>query len=166
MWTKCPVRDKKKVILQLKYLTRFAQALFRPKGNSSEKLDACEFKRVIHRNSNFHDKWGFTQVLGHWGKSGIMVPKTPNHGHVIQSVKLYISHQMKHYSSVKAIWESICTCFVQLWNWNKLGKLGPSNPNHGHQYIESHLTCKIPHFTSNEALFKCKDHLLVELYLF
>ena len=70
---------------------------------------------------------------------------------------------MKPFSSVKAIWELIYTCFVNL---DKSGKLGPNNPNHGHQYTESHPKCKIPHFTSSKALFKCKDHLLVKLYLF
>ena len=90
-----------------------------------------EFNRVIHRkplkafNSIFHDKWGPTQVLGHWGKSGILAPKAPNYGHVIQNVKLHIWYQMKSYSNVKAIWESIYTCFV---NWDKSGKLGPNNP--------------------------------------
>ena len=128
-----------------------------------------DFKRVIHRkplkvfNSTFYNKWGLTQVLRHWGKSGVLVSKTLNHGYVIQSVKLYIWHQMKPYSSVKVIWESIYTCFV---NWDKSGKLGPNNSNHGHQYTESHPKCKIPHFTSNEALLKGKGHLRVQLYLF
>ena len=126
-----PSGIKKKVIhiLQLKYLIRFAQALFKPKGNSREKLHTLEFKRVMHRkslkvfNSTFHDKWSPTQVLGHWGKSAILRPKTSNHGHVIQIVKLHIWHHMKPYSSVKAIWESINICFV---DWNKSGKLGPN----------------------------------------
>ena len=128
-----------------------------------------EFKRVIHRkplkafNSIFHDKWVPTQVLGHWGKSGILAPKAPNYGHVIQNVKLHIWYQMKSYSNVKAIWESIYTCFV---NWDKSGKIGPNNPNHGHQYTKIHPKCKIPHFTSNKALLKSKNHLQVELYLF
>ena len=44
MWMQCPksvmVRDTIKVIhiLQLKYPVRFAQALFKFKGNSNEKL--------------------------------------------------------------------------------------------------------------------------------
>ena len=155
-------------ILQLKYPIRFAQALFKPKSNSSEKLHIHEVKRVINRkplkvfNLTFHDKWGPTQVLGHWGKSGMLVSKTPNHGHVIESVKLDIWHEMKPYSSGKFIWESIYTCFI---NRDKSGKLGPNNPNHG-KYTESYPKCKIPHFTSNKTLFKCKDHLRVELNLF
>ena len=105
-----------------------------------------DFKRVIHRkplkvfNSTFYNKWGLTQVLRHWGKSGVLVSKTLNHGYVIQSVKLYIWHQMKPYSSVKVIWESIYTCFV---NWDKSGKLGPNNLNHGRQYTESHPSVKL-----------------------
>ena len=41
--------------------------------------------------------------LAHWGKSGNLRPNTQIHGHVIQSVKLHISHQMKPYSSVRVI---------------------------------------------------------------
>ena len=74
-------------------------------------------KGVIHRkplkvfNSTLHAKWGLAQGLGHWDKSGILGSKTPNCGHVIQSVKLHNSHQMKPYSNVKVMWESIYTVF-------------------------------------------------------
>ena len=46
-----------------------------------------------------------------WKVMQQLEPDTPSHGYVIQSVKLHISHQMKSYSNVKAIWESIYTCF-------------------------------------------------------
>ena len=76
-------------------------------------------------NSTFHIKSSLPKIqipfegwfmpvlvyLAHWGKSGNLRPNTQIHGHVIQSVKLHISHQMKPYSNVKAIWESIYTCF-------------------------------------------------------
>ena len=59
--------------------------------------------------------WGLIytsfSVLGHWGKSRKLWPNTQNHGHVIQSVKLHFLHQMKLYLNVRAIWESIYTCF-------------------------------------------------------
>ena len=48
LWTQCPklimVRDRKKVIHipRLKFPIRFAQALFKPKGNSSERLHTLE----------------------------------------------------------------------------------------------------------------------------
>ena len=46
LWTQYPksimARKTKKSILQLKYLIRFAQALFKPKGNSIEKFYTLE----------------------------------------------------------------------------------------------------------------------------
>ena len=48
------------------------------------------------------DTWKVMQQYG---------PDTQSHGLVIQSVKLHISYQMKLYSNVKTIWESIYTCF-------------------------------------------------------
>ena len=57
------VRDTKKVIhiLQLKFLIRFAESLFKPKGNSSKKLYTVESIRDIS--------------VGQFRKSG---PKYPN----------------------------------------------------------------------------------------
>ena len=68
-------------------------------------------------NSTFHIKSSLPKIqipfegwfmpvlvyLAHWGKSGNLRPNTQIHGHVIQSVKLHISHQMKPYSSVRVI---------------------------------------------------------------
>ena len=46
------------------------------------------------------------------------------------------------------------------------GNLCPSTPNHRQRYTESHPKCETPHFTSNETLIKCKNHMTVDLYLF
>ena len=89
-------------------------------------------------NSRFYIKWRFTQIqipfkgwftpllvcLGHWGKSGKLRPNTQNHGHIIQSVKLFISHQMKPYLNIKAIWKSVYTCFCVSV---ELGQVGHSS---------------------------------------
>ena len=103
-------------------------------------------------NSTFHIKWILTKIqiqfegwfapvlvyLGHLGKSRNLRPNTPIHGHVIHSVKLHISHQVKPYSIVKVIWGSIYTCFMYLQNWGKLAKFSPIISNHGQRYPESH----------------------------
>ena len=77
---------KKKIIgiLKIKFLIRFAQALFNPKGNSSKNLYML---KVI---------WGIT--VGQFRKSG---PKYPIHGkghiRVMKSLQLNISHPTTPY---------------------------------------------------------------------
>ena len=48
--------------------------------------------------------------------------------HIKCKVKLFISHQMKSCSSVKAIWGSIYACVTAFGLWRKSRKLGPNNP--------------------------------------
>ena len=78
---------KKKInILQLKFVIRFAQALFNPKGNSSK--DLYTLKGI----------WGIT--VGQFRKAG---HKYPIHGKehikVMKSLQLNISHPTTPYSS-------------------------------------------------------------------
>ena len=66
--------------------------------------------------SNINTIWGLIytcfSIFAALGEiSKIITKYQKNHGHVIQSVKLYISLEKKPYTNVKAIWESIYTCF-------------------------------------------------------
>ena len=83
--------------------------------------------------------------LGHYSKLGKLCPLPQIMGmdtqKVVQSVKLHISHQMKPYSSVKAIWRLSYTCASVFGHSGKSGKLGPNTPNYEHQYIDSHSKC-------------------------
>ena len=102
------------------------------------KVLSSTFQMKPYTNTNSIEGW-FTPVLvylGNWGKLGRFIPNSPfigiNAQKDIHSVKLHISHQMKPYLIVKAIWGSINTCFVQLRHWGKLAKFNPITSNHGH----------------------------------
>ena len=77
-------------ILQLKFLIRFAEALFKPKDNSSEKLYTVESIRDI--------------TVGQLENLGV---NTPIHGKVhikvMQSLQLNILHQTTYSSCFKVI---------------------------------------------------------------
>ena len=117
------IRDTKKIIsiLQLKFLIRFAQALFNPKGNSSKNLYTLE------------GIWGIT--VGQFTKSR---PKYPiyrkGHIKVMKSLQLNISHPKMSYSSCfKVIWGS---SFIQyLGHWDNLGSLDPNTSNQSKRVI-------------------------------
>ena len=135
-------------------------------------------------NSAFQIKWSLTQAQSPSGGQIISVlvylridasrtswPQVPqitstNIWKVIQSVKLRISHEMKAYSSIKTIWGLSYNCVSVFWNWGKSGKWDPNTPNHACRYTEDHPKSWTPHFTSNKALLKSKDYLMVDLYLF
>ena len=154
------IRDTKKIIsiLQLKFLIRFAQALFNPKGNSSKNLYTLE------------SIWGIT--VGQFRKSR---PKYPNSWErtykVMKSLQLNISHSTMPYSSCfKVIWESSVIQYLGHWE-NFLGGLDP-NKAQMFQIMGINTQkviypkCYIPHFTSNEALLKYKYNLRFDLFLF
>ena len=69
-----------------------------------------------------------------------------------ECIKLHISHQMRPYSSVKAIQGSSYTCFGVLEHWGNSGEFDSNTLNYGEGYTESYPKCSNPHFTSNEAL--------------
>ena len=79
---------------------------------------------------------------------------------VIQSLQLYISHQMRGLS---------ITGFGVLGALGQSGETGPKEGSNssfcGSGDRNSNSENSAPHFTSNEALLKHKDHLRVEFYL-
>ena len=113
---------KKKIsILQLKFLIRFAQALFNPKGNSS--------KNYIHLKV-------FGALL--WGNLENPGPNTPIHwkGHIkiMKSLQLNISHPTTPYlSCFKVIWGSSVIQYLR--HWENLGSLDPNASNQSKKVI-------------------------------
>ena len=118
------IRDAKKIIsiLQLKFLIRFAQALFIPipEGNSSKNLYTLE------------GIWGTT--VGQFRKSRPKYPNLSGHIKVMKSLQLNISHPKMPYSSCfKVIWGS---SFIQyLGHWDNLGSLDPNTSNQSKRVI-------------------------------
>ena len=119
------IRDAKKIIsiLQLKFLTRFAQALFIsiPESNSSKNLYTLE------------GIWGI--IVGQFTKSR---PKYPiyrkGHIKVMKSLQLNISHPKMPYSSCfKVIWGS--SLIQYLGHWENLGSLDPNTSNQSKRVI-------------------------------
>ena len=89
---------------------------------------------------------------------------------VVQTLQLIISHQMMHYSNPKAIWRSSFTCFRvfgALVQFGETGpKYGPNTANHCYRDTKSNPKYSAHHFTSNDALLKCKNHVKVQFDLF
>ena len=85
---------------------------------------------------------------------------------VIQSTKLQISHQMKPYSSVKAIWESRYTCFSVFGELGQVGEIGSNYPKSLSEMQRTLSKVLNSTFDISEALLSGKGHLRVELYLF
>ena len=117
------IKDAKKVIsiLQLKFLIKFAQALFNPKGNSSKDLYTLEGIwgiavgqfRNPHPNNLIHGK---------------------GHIKVMKSLQLNISHPTMPYSSCfKIVWGS--SVIQHLGHWEDLGSLDPNTSNQSKRVI-------------------------------
>ena len=70
-----------------------------------------------------------SQVLMYWGNLGKLGPNNPNHvqGYMksIQSLQLLVSHQMRPYSSVRALCGSSYTCFTGTRVLGKFGEIRP-----------------------------------------
>ena len=73
-----------------------------------------------------------SQVLRYWGNLGKLDLNTPNHlqrqMNVIQSLKFLVSHQMRHYSTVRALCGLSYTCFTVTWVLGEFGETGPKYP--------------------------------------
>ena len=64
-----------------------------------------------------------------WGNQAQMPQiSCRNTSKVIQSLQIIISHQMRPYSSVKALCGLSCTCFTGTWILGKFGEAGLQHP--------------------------------------
>ena len=98
-----------------------------------------------------------SEVRRYWGSLGKLGPNTPNHvqGHmkVIQSLQLFVSHQIRPNSSVRALCGLSYTCFTGSQVLGQFGEIGPEYPKlcaGGH--MKSNPKFSAPCFTSNETL--------------
>ena len=111
----------------------------------------------------------FSQVLGYWGNLGKLGPNTSkswpgSKQKVIQRLWLFISHQMRPYSSVKGLWSVdwvLYTISQVLWNCCNLGKLHWNTPNYSQGHMKSNPKSSALHLTSNNVLLLCQGHLRV-----
>ena len=108
--------------------------------------------------------------MGHKDNLRKLGPNNPNHYRdvwkVIQSLLVHISHQIRPYSSIKAIWEWCCTFLRGIWTLGQFKKLDPNTSNQVQEHTESNAKFSVPHLTSIETSLLHQGHLMVELYLF
>ena len=84
---------------------------------------------------------------------------------VIQRLHLHISHQIRLYSSVTALWGLSCTCFTDIWTLEQFEETGSKYPK---SYAGTHRKYSRVFsitLTLNEVLFKRQGFLRVKLYL-
>ena len=92
-----------------------------------------------------------TQVFGQFGGTGPQIPQIfcRDTWKLIQSPQILISHQLRPYSSVKALCGVSYTVSQVLGYWERLRKLDPNIPNHVQGHMKINPKSSTPHFTSS-----------------
>ena len=109
------------------------------------------------------------QALGQFWEKGPEYPQIIMEQHMkkIQSLQLHISHQIKLYSSVKALSVLSYPCFTVIWALGQFGETGPKySKSSARTQTQSNPDFSASYVTLNEVLHKCQSYLRVELYLF
>ena len=110
----------------------------------------------------FYRYSGIGEIWGNWTQ--ILKITCRDTWKVIQSLQLFISHQVRLYSSVKALCGSSYTCFPGTWVLEQFWETGPEYSKLCTRTQKKYSKVFSSSFIIREVFLLCQGYLMVQLY--